>query len=38
MPSARPTVSRPASMMRAVGCETPASMASASPAFTIMPA
>jgi hypothetical protein len=38
MPSARPMVIIPASMTRAVGWATPASIASASPAFTIMPA
>ena len=38
IPSASPIVISPASITRAVGCATPASIASASPALTIMPA
>ena len=38
MPGASPTVIMPASITRAVGCAAPATMPSASPAFTISPA
>ncbi len=38
MPAARPTVIMPASITRAVGWAAPASVASASPDRTIMPA